>query len=204
MVNAKQSLLTAMSREVAAERVDLTDGGLVFPALSVQAAGEYVYRAGDGGEIARAKNLITLEGMAHILNVALGSTPKAQGYYLALFNGSAAPQQNWTAASFTATAGELTSQTEGYTHASRPLWTPQAATGAAIDNMGDGGDDLSHAAKVVIATASQLSITGVALLTAAAKGATTGVLVSAAKLPLPRTLQNGDPFYIGYRLSLTV
>lgn len=196
------SLNKALLRELQRERVDETECGLVFPALAVGVSGEYFYRVNDE-PVQRAKNLITTEGFTHILNVAMGTTPKPTAYYLALFGGSAAPQSNWTAANFAAVAGELTSQAEGYTNATRPVWTPSAAVNNSIDNMGGGGDDVSKAVKVTIATTSQLNITGAALLTAPAKGATTGALISAAKYPIARTLQNGDVFYIGYRLSLT-
>ncbi|ULJ66641.1 hypothetical protein [Wielerella bovis] len=196
------SLNKALLGELQKERFDITQNGLIFPALSVGVQGEYFYRVNDE-PVQTAKNLITAEGLTHILNVAMGTTPKPTAYYLALFAGSAAPQSNWTAANFAAVANELTSQAEGYTNATRPVWTPSVAVNNSIDNMGGGGDDVSKAVKVTIATASQLNITGAALLTAPAKGATTGALISAAKYPIARTLQNGDVFYIGYRLSLT-
>lgn len=196
------SLNQVLLNELRCERVDVTESGLVFPALSVAVCGEYFYRVNDE-PIERAKNLITTEGLTHILNVAMGTTPKPTAYYLALFSGSAAPAMNWTAANFSAVSGELTRQDEGYTHATRPVWTPTTATSNSIDNMGGGGTDVSKAVQVTIATASQINITGAALLTAPAKGATTGVLISAAKYPIARTLQNGDTFFIGYRLSLT-
>lgn len=196
------SLNQALLRELKKERVDVTEDGLIFPALSVGVQGEYFYRVNDE-PTQRAKNLITTEGFTHILNVAMGTTPKPNGYYLALFSGSASPQSNWTAANFAAVANELTSQSEGYTHATRPIWTPTVAVNNSIDNIGGGSDDVSKAVKVTIATSSQLNITGAALLTAPAKGATTGALISAAKYPIARALQNGDVFYIGYRLSLT-
>lgn len=164
--------------------------------------GRYFFKVNDG-EWESFDNLITTEGLNFILNVALGETPKASGLYLALFSGSAAPAANWTAASFPSAANEITSQTEGYTNATRPLWKPSAAKDGQIDNMGAGGDDVSVAAKVTIATASSISVSGIALLTTSGKGAQTGTLISAAKMPIPRTLQNGDTFYIGYRLTLT-
>ena len=196
------SLNKAMVRELKKERFDETKSDLIFPTLGVGGSGEYFYRVNDE-PVQTAKNLITAEGFTHILNVAMGSQAKPTAYYLALFGGSAAPVATWTAANFAAVAGELTSQTEGYTNATRPVWQPTAATANSIDNMGGGGNDVSKAVKVTIATTSQVTITGAALLTAPAKGATTGALISAAKYPIARTLQNGDVFYIGYRLSLT-
>ncbi|WP_032137142.1 hypothetical protein [Kingella negevensis] len=198
----KQNQIQAMQQAIKSEHYDISENHIIFPSLSIAVSGEYQYRVNDG-EIQRSKNLITTEGLTHILNVAMGSTPKPTAYYIAPFNGSAAPQNNWTAANFAAIAGEITSQTEGYTNATRPVWTPTTATGNSIDNIGNGNEDLSKAAKLIIATTSQLNITGLALITSAAKGATTGALISTSKFPIARTLQNGDTFYASYRISLT-
>ena len=164
----------------------------------VYARGEYFGRV-NGGEWAKeGDNLIVLEGLAHILSVAFGSTPKPAGYYLALFSGAAAPAANWTAASFAAAASEIVSMAEGYTSATRPVWTPPATTDTgSIDNM-------AAVASVTIATASQLNVTGAALLTNNTRGGTTGALISATKYAAPRVFQSGDVYEIGYRISLTV
>lgn len=164
----------------------------------VYARGEYFGRVNGGQWVKEGDNLIVLEGLAHILSVAFGSTAKPAGYYLALFSGSAAPQANWTAANFAATANEIVSMTEGYTSPTRPAWTPPASTDTnSIDNM-------AAIASVTIATSSQLNVTGAALLTNSTRGGTTGKLVSATKYPVTRVFQNGDTYDIGYRLSLTV
>ncbi|HEZ1430849.1 TPA: hypothetical protein ACJ3IM_000602 [Neisseria meningitidis] len=170
--------------------------------FDVKAAGRYFFKVNDEPWEA-FDNLITAEGLNFILNTALGDTPKPEGLYLALFSGSAAPAANWTAASFPSAANEIVSQTEGYSNASRPLWRPQAASNGQIGNLGAGGDDVSAAAKVTIVTSSSINVAGMALTTSSGKGSQSGVLVSAAKLPIPRTLQNGDTFFIGYRLALT-
>lgn len=185
-----------LAAELRAERFDLTPEGVYFPRQSVLAAGEYFDRV-NGGEWARTPNLVVNEGMAHILNVALGATAKPAGYFLALFNGAATPQANWTAAGFAATAGEVVSMSEGYTSPTRPAWTPGVAATNSIDNM-------AAVATVTIAATSQINVTGAAMLTSSMRGATTGVLVSATRYAAERTFQNGDTYDIGYRLSLTV
>ena len=192
MSNLRNELALALDRE----QYDLTDEGVYFPRQGVLAAGEYFDRI-NGGEWQRTKNLIPTEGLAHILNVAMGSTAKPAGYFLALFSGAAAPAANWTAASFTATASEIVSLTEGYTNATRPAWTPANTSTGSIDNM-------ASVATVTIATSSQLNVTGAAMLTNSSRGGTTGVLVSATKYAAPRIFQDGDTYEVGYRLSLTV
>ena len=192
MSNLRKELALALDRE----QYDLTDEGVYFPRQGVLAAGEYFDRI-NGGEWQRTKNLIPTEGLAHILNVAMGSTAKPAGYFLALFSGAAAPAANWTAASFAAAASEIVSLTEGYTSATRPAWTPTNTATGSIDNM-------ASVASVTIATSSQLNVTGAAMLTNSTRGGTTGVLVSATKYAAARVFQSGDTYEVGYRLSLTV
>ena len=192
MSNLCNELALALDRE----QYDLTDEGVYFPRQGVLAAGEYFDRI-NGGEWQRTKNLIPTEGLAHILNVAMGSTAKPAGYFLALFSGAAAPAANWTAASFAAAASEIVSLTEGYTSATRPAWTPTNTSTGSIDNM-------ASVASVTIATSSQLNVTGAAMLTNRTRGGTTGVLVSATKYAAARVFQSGDTYEVGYRLSLTV
>ena len=190
------SLCNELALALDREQYDLTDEGVYFPRQGVLAAGEYFDRI-NGGEWQRTKNLIQTEGLAHILNVAMGSTAKPAGYFLALFSGAAAPAANWTAASFAAAASEIVSLTEGYTSATRPAWTPTNTSTGSIDNM-------ASVASVTIATSSQLNVTGAAMLTNSTRGGTTGVLVSATKYAAARVFQSGDTYEVGYRLSLTV
>ncbi|MDY0046068.1 MAG: hypothetical protein RBS10_01490 [Thauera propionica] len=192
MSNLRKELAGALARD----QYDVTEEGVYFPRQGVLAAGEYFDRI-NGGEWERTKNLIPTEGLAHILNVALGSAAKPAGYYLALFSGAAAPAANWTAANFAAVASEIVSLTEGYTNATRPAWTPANTSTGSIDNM-------ASVASLTIATSSQLNVTGAAMLTNNARGGTTGALISATKYAASRVFQNGDTYEVGYRLNLTV
>lgn len=186
-----------VSKALAQGDFQVTDDGILFPRQGILAQGEYFGRVNGGAWEKEGDNLITTEGLAHILNVAMGATAKPAGYFLALFSGAAAPAANWTAAGFAATANEITSMSEGYTAATRPAWTPGTATANSIDN-------LTAVASVTIATAASLNVTGAALLTNSTRGGTGGVLVSASKYAAARTFQNNDTYEIGYRLNLTV
>ena len=178
------------------ELFDETEEGIFFPKHGFMLSGEYMDRV-NGGEATFTKNLIPKEALVHVLNVAIGSKAKPAGSYLALFNGAAAPADNWTAANFAATANEIVSLTEGYTNATRPEFIP---TNADADKF---IDNFRNVARVTIATTSQLNVTGVALLTNNQRGGTTGVLLSATKYPATRVFQNGDVFDIGYRITAT-
>lgn len=192
----KNGLRKELQRSLDQEQFDVTTEGLYFPRQGVLAKGKYYDRINDG-EWECTQNLVVTEGLAHILNVALGSTAKPAGYYLALFNGATAPAANWTASNFPSVASEITSTTEGYTNATRPVWTPSVASSGSISN-------LSATASLTIATAATLSVTGAALLTNSTRGGTSGVLISATKFSSARTFQNGDVYQLGYELDLSV
>ena len=192
-MNLRQELAV----EISAERFDVTDQGIYFHRQGVLAKGEYFDRVNRRGPWMRHPNRLPVEGLAHILNVALGTIAKPAGHYLALFSGSTAPAANWTAASFAAVANEIVSQTEGYAAATRPVWTPANTSTSSIDN-------LAAVASLTIATASQLNVTGAAMLTNSTRGGTTGALVSASLYAAPRVFQNGDIYELGYRINLTV
>lgn len=186
-----------LSRDLGRDLYDITPEGVFFPRQGIMAVGEYFDRV-NGGEWKCTKNLLPTEGLASILSIAFGSTVKHSGFYLALFSGAAAPAANWTAANFASVASEIVSQTEGYTSPTRPAWTPPASVSTgSISNM-------DSPASFTIATASQLTVTGIGLLTASGRGATTGTLISATKYANARVFQVGDVFEAGYRISLTV
>lgn len=186
----------ALIAALANRQFTVTDSGLIFPHMDLHVGGEYFDQINGGGWDKAGDNLIPTEGLAHLLNVALGGKAKAN-CFLALFSGAAAPASNWTAASFAAVASEIVSMTEGYTSATRPAWTPADTATGSIDN-------LANVASVTIATASQLNVAGAAMLTNSTKGGTTGALVSASKYAAARVFQDGDTYDIGYRLNLTV
>ena len=179
------------------ENFSITPAGVYFPADGVTMNGEYFSRVNGANWEKEGDNLVVKEGLIHILNVALGTLAKPAGYFLALFSGNTAPDNTWTAASFAAVSSEVVSQTEGYTGATRPAWTPATATTGSIDN-------LASAAQMTIATSGTLNVTGAALLTSSQRGGTTGVLVSASAFAAPRVFQAGDLYELGYRLNATV
>lgn len=181
--------------DLQAGNYEATEQGVYFPKQGIVARGEYFDRI-NGGEWQTTGNLVVNEGLTHLLNVALGSTAKPAGYYLALFSGATAPAANWTAANFASVASEIVSMTEGYTNATRPAWTPANTSTNSIDNF-------ASVASLTIATAATLNVTGAAMLTNSVRGGTTGTLISASKYAAARTFQNGDVYEVGYRLSFS-
>lgn len=191
------NLRNELARELRAERFDLTPSGVFFHRPGVLVGGEYFGRVNGGQWEKEGDNLIVTEGMAHMLNVALGVTAKPAGYFLAISSGATPPAANWTAGSYAATASEIVSMTEGHTGATRPAWTPAPTSTGSIDNM-------ASVAVLTITTAAQLNVTGAALLSNSQRGGTSGVLVSASLFPAARTFQAGDTYELGYRVNMTV
>lgn len=147
------------------------------------------------GEWNVTKNAIVTEGLIHILNVALGGTAKPTGYYLALFSAAATPTADWTAASFSATASEIVSNTEGYNNATRPQWKPLTLLPRQrLINM-------SNVASVTVKTAAQLYSARRCYAYIKQQGRHYRCVISATKYPSARVFQDGDIFEIGYRLS---
>lgn len=192
MTNVKREIAHAIRNE----NYDITSDGLYLPKQGCLVSGEYFGRVNGGEWEKEGNNLVTTEGLAHILNVAMGGKAKATGYYLSLFSGATAPAANWTAANFASVSSEIVSMTEGYTNATRPQWVSTDTATNSIEN-------LANLATINIATAGQLNVTGAALLTNSTRGATTGVLISAAKYSAARTFQNGDVYDLSYRMSIS-
>lgn len=192
----RPNLLKELLKEIDAERFDMTAEGIAFPRQDIGVFGEYFDRV-NGGEWSISPNRVPLQGLVQMLNVALGTTAKPAGFYMALFSGSATPGDDWTAANFAANANEIVSQTEGYTNATRPVWTPANTAIATIDNA-------AAIASVTFATTGTVTVTGAALLTNSTRGGTTGVLMSASKYPAARSFQAGDTYDVGYRFGLTI
>ena len=171
------------------------DGGIHFARASAVAQGGYVHDV-NGLDERFDKNLLPDEGLIYLLSVGLNNGTKLATWYLSLYAANYTPLAGLTAASYPATASEITSNTQGYTESTRPVWTPTAPTTPLIDN-------LANKASFTIATASSLTVNGAALLSEATKGAVTGKLVSATKFSAARTLYNTDVFNLAYRVQLT-
>jgi len=171
------------------------DGGILFAKASAVGNGGYLHDV-NGSDERFDPNLLPDEGLLYLVTVGLNNGAKLPTWYLSLYAANYTPLAGLTAASYPATASEITSSTEGYTEATRPVWVPTAPTTPLIDN-------LANKAAFTIATASSLTVNGAAMTSGAAKGAVTGKLISAAKFTAARTLFNTDVFNLAYRVQLT-
>lgn len=182
-------------RYLANGQYEVTPDGVLFPRAAVVANGGY-YHDVNGLDERFDPNLVPDEGLVYLLSVGLNNGTKLAAWYLSLYGANYTPLANLTAASYPGTASEITSGSEGYTEATRPVWTPTAPTTPLIDN-------LANKAAFTIATASSLVVYGCALTSDATKGAVTGSLISATKFAAARTLYDTDVFNLAYRVVLT-
>lgn len=178
-------------------KYELTDdGGILFTEAKATASGVYYV---DGDDVL-AKNTLTVEGLAYLFDVGVKDASKLTGWYLAPYSNIYTPVPTLTAATFAATAGEITSPTTGYSETTRPAWTSGAITSSSPAAY---VDNLASRATFTIVTPTTLTIQGAGLLSSNVKGATTGKLLSAAKFTNPVVKSNGDEFNLGYRVRLT-
>jgi hypothetical protein len=169
--------------------------GILIPG-GVLVGGEYSYSHNKGPWSDPEKNLLPTEGLLWLLKCLDGhGTPVAS--YIALHANTTTVLATHTAAGYTATFGEITSGSEGYEESTRVEWVTADPSVTAVMN------NYASPASFTIITASTLTVNGVALLTASAKGATTGALVSASKFGATRTFSDDDTFDVKYQLGLT-
>lgn len=190
MKTNSQVLLNEMDRG----RFEMTEDGILMPDAGVLAKGQY-FISSPGYEDEVTDNTLTYEGLNYLLECGLRGAPQLSEFYIALFTNNYTPTAALKASNFAATAGEITSATEGYSEATRPVWTPNPAVDGVMDSVGN----LCH---YTIATTSSVMIRGAAMLSDSPKGATTGKLISAARFDNDREHFNGDVFTTGYRVSL--
>lgn len=177
-------------------RYDVTETGAIKIAdssLFISGAMK-VHDYRDGG-VTIEPNLVVNQGLNHILNAALpptgGYTPVTQ-WYVAPFSGNYTPTATLTAATFTATATEFTA----YTDATR--LTLDIAAAATTQTTGNSGDE----ALLTLNAGGPYNIYGAAVISVAAKSATSGLLLAAVRFASPRlNLAGGDRLGLEYVIT---
>lgn len=170
--------------------------GIEIAGANAIVGGQYSYRVNKGEWSEPEANLLPTQGLIFLLNL-LGNHAAIPTCSIALYANAYTPIAANVALTFTSTYSEITSGSEGYSEATRVAWvSATAATTAVIHNN-------ASPAEFTIVTASSLTVNGVAMLTASAKGATTGNLISASLFGATRTFSNTDLFDVKYQLGLT-
>lgn len=180
--------------------VDHKSQGIYLSEARVFVQGEYIMHT-DGERHAVEKNLVPLQGIHHMLDVALNGESAMPAWYLAIYSGAYTPVETLTAATFPAAASEITSATNGYSEATRQLWTPAGPAAGGIITSVDGSTD-NKATFTITATGASITIRGAALLSEQAKGSGGGVLMSVSRFSNDRIEYAGNKFYLGYRVRV--
>lgn len=135
-------------------------------------------------------NLIPTEGLNYLLGAGLTGVTQIAAWFIALFEGNYVPTATITAATFTATATESVA----YNEAARVAWVPGAIAAGSVSNT------LSKAVFTMNATK---SIYGIGQLSASAKTATTGTIVSCAAFAAVKNVVATDVLSVTSTLTAT-
>lgn len=125
-----------------------------------------------------ARNLMPDEGRNHMWGVTLHGEAPFPTWYVSLYQGDYTPVPTVTAATYAGAATECTA----YAESTRPEYKESAPAGGATNN---------EAEPAVFTLNAPVTIYGVALISSSAKGATTGKLLSIARLPSPKVYDAG-------------
>ncbi|MGL6290510.1 MAG: hypothetical protein ACRC2H_07490 [Silanimonas sp.] len=180
-----------LARELRNRQYERSEKGVLFTKSKLFVGGAFKHAINDDPAVIDPNDVVR-QGIDYILSSSLGTTAQNPQYFLAPFSGNVAVQPTWTGANFDAQATEFT----GYVATTRPEWVrPAAAASQAIGNS---------ASPVIFtfAAGGPYNLYGMALLTASAKEATTGLLIAATRFASPRLNQQaGDRLSVEYIIS---
>lgn len=136
-------------------------------------------------------NLIPIQGLNYLLGAGLKSVTPFANWYVALYEGSYSPDPDDTAATFPGAATELTA----YAESTRRTLTLGAIANGAADNVASKAEFTGN-------TNGKLAMGGF-ITSAPAKGAATGVLISAVRFNSPKNLDSGAVLRVTAGFSIT-
>lgn len=166
------------------------DGNLLISHAKI--GGVYETFAPDGLGCVQTSNLIVTEGANYLLSCGVGSGTQNTKFYIAPFAGNITVADTLTSATFSATTTELTTQ---YSESTRVEFVESAPASKSTNNIANPA--------VFTSAVDNVNIWGVGLLSSSTKGATSGVLLSAAKYSTVRNLPTtGDSLAVKYTLTL--
>lgn len=170
------------------ESVKRIPGGQIIPVFF---GGKYFAQLKRAGRIIdewEFDNLIVNQGLNHILTTEFfGGTPITT-WYIAVFEANYTPVATDTAANITANSTESTA----YSQATRVAWVPAAPASQAVTNAASVATFTFNATKTIY---------GAFLVSASAKSATSGTLMSAAAFASSKAVVSGDQLLLTYAFS---
>jgi hypothetical protein len=191
-MNSIPKSLQADIKRFGLEQMD--SGELFVPRARAIIGGVFGYEHYRGGALLAverdAHNIITNQGLNHILDVVLHGTTPVSPWYMLVFEGNYTPVAGDTAASFPASATESTA----YDEATRVEYNEAAASSQSTTNSANKATFTFNATKTIY---------GAALVSVSTKGATTGTLLCANKATASKSVVDDDQLLITYTLSVT-
>lgn len=182
-------------------KYEVSPQGIYFPRAHALCRGLYEHWVtGYESELALDHNIIPDQGLNHMLDVVCytaGSQTTIGNWYLALHSGTGTPDATLTAANYNSTLNEITSGSEGYSEATRVEWVADTVDTTNTEIINDAAPSA-----FTIVTASSLAVNGAAILSASAKGSTSGYCLSGGKFSATRNLANTDVFNLKYKVDL--
>lgn len=188
--------LSAILRKELAQALDtfkyeLSPQGVYLPGANVTVGGVFGIKV-DDGPMHWGDNAAANEGINLMLAAAFVQGAQPTAWYLAPFTNNVTPTSTLTAATFASVQGEYT----GYSESARQVWTPDASpTAQVVQNV--------VAPAVFTVAGSPATLLGAGLLTASAKGATTGSLGAAGLFGVSNTLNVGSKITVEYVLTVS-
>jgi len=153
----------------------------------------YLVEVLKGGEVVESEwisNLVPTEGLNHFLTTEFKGTSQVGTWYIGIYEGNYTPSAGVTAATLPAAATESTA----YAETTRVAFVPGTVAAGALDNSASRAEFTMNATKTIY---------GGFMSSSSAKGATTGVLVSAVKFSSPKVLDSGSVLRITAGFTLT-
>ena len=135
-------------------------------------------------------NLVVNQGLNDLLNVYLNAGSQKTQWYVGLFQGNYAPSLTDTASNWAANAPEASN----YTSATRPVWTPAAASAQSITNSASPASFTFNA---------NITLYGIALVSNNVIGGTGGTLFSEAAFAAPQPVTNGSQLLVTYTVGVS-
>ena len=156
--------------------------------------GHYEFKLLDpGGNLIREwelDNLVVNQGLNDLLNVYLNAGSQKTQWYVGLFQGNYAPSLTDTASNWAANATEASN----YTSATRPVWTPAAASAQSITNSASPASFTFNA---------DITLYGIALVSNNVIGGTGGTLFSEAAFAAPQIVTTGSQLLVTYTVGVS-
>lgn len=168
-----------------------SDGGILVPESGIRVGGVFDCELVRGGEIVdrwQDHNLVVNQGLNSLLDIMFRGAAQIGSWYLGIFEGNYTPVATVTAATISAASTECTA----YAETSRPAYDEAAAANQSITNSASRATFTFNAAKTIY---------GAFLVSASAKGATTGTLFSAARFASAKQVEVDDQLLVTYTFN---